>query len=99
MFRPRVVWNASRSVRLDRDAMKCTRIIEPAFLSKCRLLTARDTVFGRKRGRIPRDWFLSFLYLFLKEKLVPLFLKEYNTEKELSHMEDASKGAYPSIYN
>ena len=24
---------------------------------------------------------------------------EYNTEKELSHMEDASKGAYPSIYN
>jgi len=43
--------------------------------------------------------FYLFFIFFLKEKLVLLFLKEYNTEKELSHMEDASKGAYPSIYN
>ena len=35
---------------------------------------------------------------FLKNKLVLLFLKEYCTEKEVSQMEDASKGAYPSNY-
>ena len=45
------------------------------------------------------NFFIFRFYFFFKNMLVLPVLKQYCTEKEVSHMDDDFKGAYPLITN
>ena len=59
VFPPRIVCNTSQTKRPNKNTPKRPRIIQHVFLSKSRVLKARDMFFLWKRGGIPRNQFLS----------------------------------------
>ena len=60
VFRPKITSNASsQTKRPNRNTLKRPRILQHVFLSKYRLLMARDTLSMRNWGGIPRNQFLS----------------------------------------
>ena len=68
-FPPQIVCHTSQTKRPNKNTPKCPRIIQHVFLSKYRVLKARDTFFLSKRGGIPRNQFLSIDLLEIRFKV------------------------------